>query len=140
MSNVVAGIGRGQLLHLDEHIERKERIYRRYEQGLKGLPIKMNPYLPDTKPNFWLSCLTINECEKISPITILERLNEKNIETRPIWKPMHLQPVFKNCDFISAEKKAVSEDIFARGLCLPSDIKMTEEEQDYVINAIKECF
>lgn len=140
MSNVVAGIGRGQLLHLEEHRDKKEEIYRKYENGLKDLPIKMNPYLPDTKPNFWLSCLTVNEGVKVNPITILEKLNEKNIETRPIWKPMHMQPVFKGHDFISVEEKAVSEDIFARGLCLPSDIKMTEEEQDYVINAIKDCF
>ncbi|MBQ3219456.1 MAG: DegT/DnrJ/EryC1/StrS family aminotransferase [Clostridia bacterium] len=140
MSNVVAGIGRGQLLHLEEHRDKKEEIYRKYENGLKDLPIKMNPYLPDTKPNFWLSCLTVNEGVKVNPITILEKLNAKNIETRPIWKPMHMQPVFKGHDFISVEEKAVSEDIFARGLCLPSDIKMTEEEQDYVINAIKDCF
>ncbi|MBQ7907220.1 MAG: aminotransferase class I/II-fold pyridoxal phosphate-dependent enzyme [Clostridia bacterium] len=140
MSNVVAGIGRGQLLHLDEHRELKEKIYRRYEEGLKGLPIKLNPYLEGTKPNFWLTCMTIDECAGKNPIDLLNKLNQLNIETRPIWKPMHMQPVFKDCDFVYVEDKPVNEEIFARGLCLPSDIKMTEAEQDYVINAIREFF
>ena len=139
MSNVVAGIGRGQLMHLDEHRAKKEEIYKRYVEGLKDAPVKMNPYLDYTMPNFWLSCLTINEGVKISPMELLEKLNEANIETRPIWKPMHMQPVFKNNDFISAYEKPVGEDIFARGLCLPSDIKMTKEEQNFVIETIKEC-
>jgi len=139
MSNVVAGIGRGQLMHLDEHRAKKEAIYRRYVQGLKDAPVKMNPYLEDTMPNFWLSCMTIDEGVGISPLELADKLNEANIETRPIWKPMHMQPVFKGHDFISAYDKPVNEDIFARGLCLPSDIKMTEEEQDFVIEAIKEC-
>ena len=140
MSNVVAGIGRGQLLHLDEHRDAKERIYRRYEEGLKGLPITMNPYLPYMKPNFWLSCMLINKDCKVSPMAVMEKLNEANIETRPIWKPMHMQPVFKGHDCVSVEKSSVGEDVFARGLCLPSDIKMTEEEQDFVIEQIKRCF
>lgn len=140
MSNVVAGIGRGQLLHLDEHRDAKERIYRRYEEGLKGLPVTMNPYLPYMKPNFWLSCMLINKDCKVSPMTVMEKLNEANIETRPIWKPMHMQPVFKGHDCVSVEKSSVGEDVFARGLCLPSDIKMTEEEQDFVIEQIKRCF
>ena len=140
MSNVCAGIGRGQLLHLDEHRDLKEKIYRRYEQGLKGLPVKMNPYLECSRPNFWLSCMTIDEGAGVDPITMLEKLNALNVETRPIWKPMHLQPVFEGYDFISAEENPVVDDIFARGLCLPSDIKMTEAEQDYVINAIRGCF
>lgn len=139
MSNVVAGIGRGQLMHLDEHRAKKEAIYRRYVQGLKDAPVKMNPYLEDTMPNFWLSCMTINEGVDMSPLELADKLNEANIETRPIWKPMHMQPVFKGHDFISAYDKPVNEDIFARGLCLPSDIKMTEAEQDFVIEAIKEC-
>ncbi len=140
MSNVVAGIGRGQLLHLDEHRDAKERIYRRYEEGLKGLPVTMNPYLPYMKPNFWLSCMLINKDCKVSPMTVMEKLNEANIETRPIWKPMHMQPVFKGHDCVCVEKSSVGEDVFARGLCLPSDIKMTEEEQDFVIEQIKRCF
>ena len=139
MSNVVAGIGRGQLFHLNEHRDRKEMVYRRYEQGLKGLPITLNPYLPDTKPNFWLSCMLIDKSCGVSPMTVMEKLNEANVESRPIWKPMHLQPVFKNNDFITVGD-CVNEQIFARGLCLPSDIKMTEEEQNYVMDVIKKCF
>lgn len=140
MSNVVAGIGRGQLLHLDEHRDIKERIYRRYQAGLQGLPVTMNPYLPCMKPNFWLSCMLIDQGVHVKPMQILEALQNANIETRPIWKPMHMQPVFKGHDFIYVEDKPVNEDIFARGLCLPSDIKMTEAEQDYVIEQIKKCF
>ena len=140
MSNVVAGIGRGQLLHLDEHRDLKEKIYRRYESGLKGLPLSLNPYLESSKPNFWLSCMLIDERCGVSPMEIFEKLGDMNIETRPIWKPMHMQPVFKNHDFVCVGEKAVDEEIFVRGLCLPSDIKMTEEEQERVIEAIKSCF
>lgn len=140
MSNVVAGIGRGQLLHLEEHRDRKEAIYRRYAEGLSGLPVTMNPYLDNTKPNFWLSCLLIDEGCQVAPMDILNRLNEANVESRPIWKPMHMQPVFRGHDVVSAADKSVGEDVFARGLCLPSDIKMTEEEQQYVIDAIRSCF
>ncbi len=139
MSNVVAGIGRGQLLHLDEHMAKKTQIYNRYKDGLKNLPITMNPYLKDSVPNFWLSCMLIDKDCKVSPIEVLEKLNEFNIESRPIWKPMHMQPLYKDNDYITANDN-VGEDIFARGLCLPSDIKMTEEEQDFVIEAIKSCF
>ena len=140
MSNVVAGIGRGQLLHLDEHRDLKEKIYRRYEEGLKGLPVKMNPYLKDTKPNFWLSCMIIDEGCEVDPITVMNKLAEEKIDSRPIWKPMHMQPIFKDNDFISVGEKSVGEDVFSRGLCLPSDIKMTEEEQERVISVIKSCF
>ena len=140
MSNVVAGIGRGQLLHIEEHRAAKERIYRRYENGLKGLPLRMNPYLPETQPNFWLSCILLDENCGVKPMELFEKLNAANIETRPIWKPMHMQPVFKNNDFISVAETPINEEIFARGLCLPSDVKMTEEEQDYVIEQIKACF
>lgn len=140
MSNVVAGIGRGQLMHLDEHRDAKERIYRIYKEGLKGLPIKMNPYLKNSVPNFWLSCMTIDEGCNVKPLGILSKLNEHNVESRPIWKPMHMQPVFENFDFITAGEGAVDEDIFARGLCLPSDIKMTEAEQKEIIEIIKSCF
>ena len=140
MSNVVAGIGRGQLLYLDEHRALKEAIYHRYEEGLKGLPVKMNPYLENTVPNFWLSCLTIDKGAGVTAMELLNKLSEANIEGRPIWKPMHMQPVFKGHDFISAYDKPVNEDIFERGICLPSDIKMTVEEQNFVIEVIKECF
>lgn len=140
MSNVVAGIGRGQLKHLEEHRDLKEAIYRRYETGLAGLPVTMNPYLEKTKPNFWLSCLTVDSGCNVDPFKIMEKLAENNVEARPIWKPMHMQPVFERCDFVSVEENPVNEEIFAKGLCLPSDIKMTEEEQQYVIDIIKSCF
>jgi dTDP-4-amino-4,6-dideoxygalactose transaminase len=140
MSNVVAGIGRGQLKHLDEHRARKERIYRRYQEGLKDLPVTMNPYLQDTMPNFWLSCMTVNEGCDVDPVDIIHRLEENNIESRPIWKPMHMQPVFEGYDFITAGDAPVNEDIYKRGMCLPSDIKMTDEEQDAVIEIIHTCF
>ncbi|HHW30151.1 MAG TPA: aminotransferase class I/II-fold pyridoxal phosphate-dependent enzyme [Clostridiaceae bacterium] len=139
MSNIVAGIGRAQLLHLDEHRNLKEKIYRRYESGFKGLPIKMNPYLECSQPNFWLSCITIDRGANISPEKIRLALEKENIESRPIWKPMHLQPVFSGYDFISVEGD-VGGDIFGRGLCLPSDIKMTVEQQDRVIEVIRSCF
>ena len=140
MSNVVAGIGRGQLAHLEEHRDRKEAIYRRYEQKLSDLPVTMNPYLADSKPNFWLSCMTVNEGVNVDPMDIIRKLDACNVEARPIWKPMHMQPVFAGYDFITAKDKPVNEDIFARGLCLPSDIKMTEDEQDFVIEVIRSCF
>ncbi len=140
MSNVVAGIGRGQLMHLDEHRALKEQIYMRYKEGLKDLPITMNPYLEDTVPNFWLSCMLIDKDCTVNPIDIMNKLNDANVEARPIWKPMHMQPVFKDNDFISAEEASVGEEIFTRGLCLPSDIKMTAEEQEKVIEIIKEMF
>ena len=140
MSNVVAGIGRGQLLHLQEHRERKTAIYRRYEEAFRDLPVTMNPYLADTVPNFWLSCMIIDKDCKADPMELMKKLGEHNVEVRPIWKPMHMQPVFAGCDFITAGESAVDEDIFRRGLCLSSDIKMTEEEQDYVIEIVKAFF
>ena len=139
MSNIVAGIGRGQLLHLEEHLKGKERIYRAYEEGLAGLPLRMNPYLPESRPNFWLSCVTIENGAKVTPEQIRLALEAENIEARPIWKPMHLQPVFAANEYIGTGD-GVGEDIFARGLCLPSDIKMTEEKQAEVISIIKEQF
>ncbi len=140
MSNICAGIGRGQLLHIEEHKAAKEAIYRRYKEGLSDIPVCMNPYDENTSPNFWLSCLTIDPSCKVNPITILETLRAMDIETRPLWKPMHLQPVFADCDLVTVEEEAVSSDLFRRGLCLPSDIKMTVEEQQRVIDAIKSCF
>ena len=141
MSNIVAGIGRGQLIHLEEHRHRKEEIYRAYEKAFADLPVQMNPYLECSHPNFWLSCMTINEGCETKPAQIWEALAAENIEARPIWKPMHMQPVFANCDFISVESgDGVGGDIFERGLCLPSDIKMTEEELAEVIRIIKEQF
>lgn len=139
MSNIVAGIARGQLLHLNEHRDRKEAIYRKYEAGFSEVKgVSMNPYLECSKPNFWLSCILMDESIKVSPVDICNKLAEYNVEARPIWKPMHMQPVFEGYDFITAEDGVdVGADIFARGLCLPSDIKMTEKEQDIVIEMIK---
>ena len=141
MSNVVAGIGRGQLLHLDEHRELKKKIYNRYKKAFEGMPVSLNPYLDYTEPNFWLSCLLIDESamDKVNPEKIRLALEAEDIEARPIWKPMHLQPVFEGYDFISAGDD-VAADIFNRGICLPSDIKMTEEQQDKVIDIIKKLF
>ena len=140
MSNVVAGIGRGQLKYLEEHRSKKEAIYRKYEESFRDLPIAMNPYLENTRPNFWLSCMTIDRDCKVTPTQILDKLEANNIEARPIWKPMHMQPLYAACDFITAEASAVNEDIFDRGLCLPSDIKMTEVDQQRVIRLVRSCF
>lgn len=173
MSNIIAGIVRGQLPYLDEHIDTKNRIYDRYKAGLKDLPVTMNPYLDNTNPNFWLSCLLIDEsamCEhvrgekkaiyksesgKSCPTEILEALFAFNAEGRPIWKPMHMQPLYRMHEFITVSgsgrarsnayisEKCLSDvgaDIFERGLCLPSDNKMSEYQQDIVIDIIHKCF
>ena len=151
MSNIVAGIGRGQLLHLDEHIAKKKEIYMRYKEGLKDIPVTMNPYIEDImEPNYWLSCFVIEEdvvngtsskWKQTTPDTIREFLADYNVESRPIWKPMHMQPVFRNCKYVTAQDGMdVGADIFARGLCLPSDITMTAEEQEIVIEMIRSCF
>lgn len=140
MSNIVAGIGRGQLLHIEEHKARKVEIYGRYKAAFGDLPVTMNPYAENASPNCWLSCMLIDESCSVRMTDIIEKLASENIEARPIWKPMHMQPVFKECDFISAYEKPVDEDIFARGLCLPSDIKMTSEEQDRVIGIVRSFF
>ena len=141
MSNIVAGIGRGQLIHLDEHISIKKRIYETYREGFRDLPISMNPYMEYMEPNFWLSCILIDEGCNVSPEDIRVKLDEYNAEARPIWKPMHMQPVFKVYDFVSViDDKDVNSDLFERGLCLPSDIKMTKEEQQIIIDIIKSCF
>lgn len=173
MSNVIAGVVRGQLPYLEEHIARKKAIYMRYKEGFKDLPVTMNPYdESNSEPNFWLSCmlidkgamckqirgeqeaLYISETGKSCPTEILETLNEYNAEGRPIWKPMHMQPIYRMNGFVTREGNGrartnaylageavdVGMDIFDRGLCLPSDIKMTEEQQDVVIEIIRSCF
>ena len=173
MSNIIAGIVRGQLPHLDEHIAQKRAIWERYEKGLADLPIKMNPWDKEKSvPNFWLSCMIINpeamapmvrgekdvlyksEAGKSCPTEILDALAAFNIEGRPIWKPMHMQPIYRNHAFITADGNGrgrsnayisgssvdVGADIFQRGLCLPSDNKMTAEQQDVVIEVIHRCF
>ena len=141
LSNVLAGIGRGQMLHLDELLAKKKEIYERYKEGLKDLPITMNPYLDGMEPNFWLSCLLIDKDVTVTPGEIREKLEAYNVESRPIWKPMHMQPIYKDREVITATDGVnVAEDVFARGLCLPSDVKMTKEEQDIVIEMIRSCF
>lgn len=173
MSNVIAGVARGQMPYLDEHIKQKKAIYDRYRDGLKDLPIQMNPFDKNNSvPNYWLSCMTIlpeamakqvrsdsdvlytSERGKSTPSEILDALNSINAEGRPIWKPMHSQPIFrmnpfitKNGDgraqtnaYIESNFSIVGTDIFERGLCLPSDNKMTVEEQNAIINTIRTCF
>ena len=173
MSNVVAGVVRGQIPHLEEHIAQKKAIYMRYKEGLKDLPVTMNPYDEEhSEPNFWLSCLLINEeamCRQVRgeqdvlyisepgkscPTEILETLAKYNAEGRPIWKPMHMQPIYRMNPFVTKDGNGrartnayiagggtdVGMDIFQRGLCLPSDNKMTEEQQDNVIEIIHRCF
>lgn len=160
MSNVIAGVVRGQFPHLEEHIAKKKDIYQRYQAGFADLPVSMNPYDETiSEPNFWLSCLLIDRdamCEqtrtdtqvsfvkeagKTCPTEILEKLAAYNAEGRPIWKPMHMQPIYRDRAFVARDDSAdVGADIFARGLCLPSDIKMTAEEQDTVIAIVRSCF
>lgn len=173
MSNVVAGVVRGQLPYLEEHIAQKKAIYMRYKEGFKGLPVTMNPYDDkNSEPNFWLSCLLIDEkamCKQVRgeqdvcyikengkscPTEILETLASYNVEGRPIWKPMHMQPIFRMNGFVTREGNGrgrtnayiagsgvdIGADIFNRGLCLPSDNKMTVEEQEKIIEIIRACF
>ena len=138
MSNIVAGIGRGQLKVLDERIKQKTDIYNNYKDGFKDISdIEMEPIPVDTKPNHWLSVITLDKNSKVKPIDIMEALDKENIESRPVWKPMHMQPIFKDYDFIKVEEEPVSTDLFERGVCLPSDTNMTKEEQDVVINVIR---
>lgn len=144
MSNVTAGIGRGQLIHLDEHKAKKKAIYERYREAFADIPaIQMNPMNADGDANNWLSCMTISADCGITPDMVMDALDEKlNAESRPIWKPMHMQPVFANCDFWphNGDGSSVGEDIFARGFCLPSDIKNTDEEMEAIIRTVKELF
>ena len=141
MSNIVAGIGRGQLRHLDEHIAAKKRIYETYQDAFSDLPVRLNQYLENSEPNYWLSCMTINESCPVKPSQIIQALDDEiNAEGRPIWKPMHMQPVFADREFISVSDKPVSEAIFERGLCLPSDIKMTDMEMEMVVSVIRKLF
>ena len=180
MSNVIAGVVRGQIPHLEEHIAQKKAIYERYKEGLKGLPVRMNPYNEkESEPNFWLSCLILDkeamcrqvrsECEplyipetgKSCPTEILEAIASINAEGRPIWKPMHMQPVYRMNGFVTREGDGraktnayiacgatgkdgnpldIGMDVFHRGLCLPSDNKMTEDQQNRIIEVIRKCF
>lgn len=144
MSNVTAGIGRGQLLHLEEHKARKKAIYERYREAFSDVPaIRMNPMNADGDANNWLSCMTVSADCGVTPDMVMDALDMKlNAESRPIWKPMHMQPVFSDCDFWphNEDGSSVGEDIFTRGLCLPSDIKNTDEEMEAIIRTVKELF
>lgn len=173
MSNVIAGVVRGQIPHLEQHIAQKKAIYMRYKEGLRGLPVQMNPYdEANSEPNFWLSCLIVDRdamCKQVlgekealfvgehgksCPTEILEAIASVNAEGRPIWKPMHMQPVYRMNPFIVREGNGrartnayieggsadVGMDIFERGLCLPSDNKMTAEQQARIIEVIRACF
>lgn len=143
MSNVTAGIGRGQLMFLEEHKRLKKEIYRTYSEAFEEIPeITMNPLNPEGDANCWLSCMTLEEGCRVTPDRIMDALEKENAESRPIWKPLHLQPVFAECDFVTAEggSESVSEDIFRRGLCLPSDIKNTEEDMELIIGTVKSLF
>ena len=142
MSNVDAGIGRGQLRSLDLHRRLKQEIYKTYKEAFADIPeISMNPMNPDGEANNWLSCMTIVPSCGITPDQIMDALAEENIESRPIWKPMHLQPIYQSCDFFShKEKGSISEEVFTNGLCLPSDIKNTKEDMDRIIGIIRGLF
>lgn len=173
MSNIIAGVVRGQIPYLDAHIAQKKAIYERYREGLKSLPVSMNPYdAQNSEPNFWLSCIIIDEDAmapavrgeqdylyqsvpgKSSPQEILDAIAAFNAEGRPVWKPMHMQPIYRMNPFVTAHGNGrgqsnayiagtsvdVGADIFRRGLCLPSDNKMTAEQQDVIIDIITRCF
>ncbi len=144
MSNVTAGIGRGQLLHLEEHKAKKKEIYKRYCEGFADIPaIRMNPMNPEGDANNWLSGMAIAADSKVTPDMVMDALEQElNAECRPIWKPMHMQPLFAACDFFAHNEdgSSVGEDIFARGLCLPSDIKNTDEETEAIIRTVKALF
>ena len=172
MSNVIAGVIRGQYLHLEEHIAQKKAVYERYLEGLEGLPVRMNPITEGTTPNYWLSALIIDDdamCRQVRddhqalyipeagrscPTEILEAVTSVNAEGRPIWKPMHMQPMYRMHEavgregtlrcrtnaYIAGGVEDVGADIFRRGVCLPSDNKMTAEEQDRIIEVIRACF
>lgn len=141
MSNIVAGIGRGQLKILNKRIMQKTNIYEKYKEAFKDIKeIEMQPIPVDTKPNHWLSVITLDKDSNVKPLDIILALEKENIESRPVWKPMHMQPVFEKYDFIKLEDKAISTDLFERGVCLPSDTKMTDEEQNKVIEIITDLF
>ena len=142
MSNVLAGIGRGQLSILEERIALKKNIYETYKEGFKGIKeIEMAPIMDYGKPNYWLSVMTLSDDSKVTHLDIILALEERNIEARPIWKPIHMQPYYEKYDFFTmCEEGSVAEEIFNSGLCLPSDTKMTEEDMEKVISIIRGLF
>lgn len=144
MSNIVAGIGRGQLRVLEDRIVKKKEIFETYKEAFKNIEdIEMMPVCEYGEPNYWLTTITLNEKSKVKPLDIILALEKENIESRPIWKPMHIQPYYKEYDFYShndEDEVSVSEDIFNRGMCLPSDTKMSDHDMDRVIKIIKNLF
>ncbi|MGL5244558.1 MAG: DegT/DnrJ/EryC1/StrS family aminotransferase [Sarcina sp.] len=143
MSNVVAGIGRGQLMVLGERINKKKYIYNSYKEGFKDIEeIEMAPVCEYGEPNYWLSVMSLKEESSVKPLDIILALEDENIESRPVWKPMHLQPYYKDYEFFNDNDKgiSVSEDIFNRGICLPSDTKMSNDDIQRVIRTIRKLF
>ena len=140
MSNVVAGVGRGQMKVLDLRVRQKLAIFDRYAQNLAGLPLTFQPEMEGTKSNRWLTSILLDPGCGVIPMELLNALNEENIEGRPLWKPMHAQPVFAGCKFVSVADRPVAEDLFDRGVCLPSDTKMTMEDVDRVCACIRKVF
>lgn len=142
MSNIVAAIGRGQMPHIDEHIKIKQKIYSQYQEAFSDIPeISMNPMNRDGEANNWFSCMTIRPGCAVTPEQVMAALAENKIETRLLWKPMNLQPVFSKCDFVQVEDGiSVGEDLFNRGLCLPSDIKNTEQDMERIIRIVRQQF
>lgn len=137
MSNICAGIGRGQLKVLNKRINKKREIYDTYKESFKNLPITMMSELEDTVPTHWLSCMILKEEANITPLDVIELLEKENIESRPVWKPMHMQPIFSTCKFFTQLKNgSYSEWLFKKGLCLPSDTKMNKESQSIIIRII----
>lgn len=141
MSNICAGVGRGQMKTLEQRIEAKRDIYNRYSESLRGYPVEMEPLLEKGNPNYWLSVMTVNDGCGITPEQIIISLEKENIESRPFWKPMQLQPVFKDYPYFNhSDEKSICEDLFLRGVCLPSGSAMSENELDRVIECIKKDF
>lgn len=149
MSNIIAGIGRGQLIHIEEHKALKKAIYKQYQEAFADIPeISLNPLNQEGDANCWLTCMTIKRESNVTPDMIMDAFEAENIESRPIWKPMHLQPVFAQYDFVTvkgsmekgAEDDSVAADIFDTGLCLPSDIKNSEEDMKRIIGIVRKCF
>ncbi len=141
LSNICAGIGRGQMETLDEYVEARRAIHRRYRQGLDGLPVSLNPVIEGAQPNFWLTVMVPDQDCSVSSWQIAEALNRENIETRPYWKPMHMQPVYRNRRFFSVNgQKPVGQRLFESGLCLPSGSALDEDTQGKIIDIIRGCF
>ena len=140
MSNICAGIGRGQMKVLDQRVAKKRALYQAYQDALSSLPLSFQPMREHAFSNCWLSSVLIHPSSNVTPTLIINTLAQNNIEARHIWNPMHRQPVFKEADFVAIEKNSVSEDLFMRGVCLPSDTRMNEEDVDRVCKIIKGLF